>query len=118
MCEIRRLSPGDVFSAVKTRKMHLHFVTVSFVVEVSLGILWQVVAGSDAPVAEVAQGTLVGKYGTTREGREYEAFMGIPYALPPVGDLRFKVRNQYIFQFWSTLGFNGCIFLEKLKHHK
>lgn len=56
-----------------------------------IGLFGKRVLGRDAPVVEVGQGTLVGKYGSTRGGREYAAFMGIPYALPPIGDLRFKV---------------------------
>lgn len=29
-----------------------------------------------------------------REGRAFSAFLGLPYAKPPIGDLRFRV-NQY-----------------------
>ncbi|XP_030569634.1 venom carboxylesterase-6 [Drosophila novamexicana] len=35
-------------------------------------------------------GWLVGRHRTTHSGRHMRAFMGIPYALPPLGDLRFR----------------------------
>lgn len=35
---------------------------------------------------------LVGRYLTSLTGRGIRAFMGVPYAEPPVGDLRFKVN--------------------------
>lgn len=30
---------------------------------------------------------------TSRKGKEYAAFLGIPYAIPPLGNLRFKVKS-------------------------
>ncbi|XP_057659861.1 venom carboxylesterase-6-like [Diorhabda carinulata] len=35
-------------------------------------------------------GTIEGYVGKTVKGREYNAFEGVPYAAPPVGDLRFQ----------------------------
>jgi hypothetical protein len=46
----------------------------------------------DGPMVHVKQGTLQGSYLTSRYGRRFAAFQGIPYAQPPTGDLRFKVR--------------------------
>ena len=48
------------------------------------------------------QGQLKGHRLTTRKGREIFAFQGIPYAKPPVGDLRFQVRRADIHQFMSA----------------
>ena len=39
------------------------------------------------------QGRLKGHRLTTRKGREIFAFQRIPYAIPPVGKLRFQVRS-------------------------
>lgn len=38
----------------------------------------------------VNQGELTGKYMYTRNGKKFSAYLGIPYAKPPIGDLRFK----------------------------
>lgn len=40
----------------------------------------------------VSEGTLEGQY-VQNERAEFMSFKGIPYAAPPVGDLRFKVLN-------------------------
>ncbi|CAG2066215.1 unnamed protein product, partial [Timema podura] len=39
----------------------------------------------------VAQGTLRGQAVTSSYGLTYYSFLGIPFAQPPIGDLRFKV---------------------------
>ncbi|KAF5299073.1 hypothetical protein FQR65_LT09431 [Abscondita terminalis] len=45
---------------------------------------------SDEPVVTIENGSLQGKIKTDYEGNTYYSFQGIPYAKPPVGDLRFK----------------------------
>lgn len=45
---------------------------------------------ADATVT-VEQGKLKGRTGTDFTGRSFFIFQGIPYAKPPVGNLRFKV---------------------------
>lgn len=42
--------------------------------------------------AKLPQGYVRGKTEKTPSGVEYMSFRGIPYAQPPIGDLRFKVR--------------------------
>lgn len=43
------------------------------------------------PSLEIPDGQIVGTYGETVNGTKYVAFKGIPYAEPPIGDLRFAV---------------------------
>ncbi|KAK3932169.1 Venom carboxylesterase-6 [Frankliniella fusca] len=42
------------------------------------------------PEAEVASGKLRGKSEETAAGTKYHAFLGVPYARPPLGELRFR----------------------------
>jgi hypothetical protein len=43
------------------------------------------------PVVTISQGDMRGIKMRSRSGRSFYAFLGIPYATPPVGALRFKV---------------------------
>lgn len=52
-------------------------------------LLVAIVAG--APEVEITQGRLRGKHRVTRSNRTFSAFEGIPFAKPPIGELRFKV---------------------------
>nr|XP_003704957.1 PREDICTED: venom carboxylesterase-6-like [Megachile rotundata]XP_012144469.1 PREDICTED: venom carboxylesterase-6-like [Megachile rotundata] len=42
------------------------------------------------PVVKIKNGTLSGTIMKSRNGREFAAFRGIPFALPPLGELRFQ----------------------------
>ncbi|KAL6428890.1 hypothetical protein ACFW04_008014 [Cataglyphis niger] len=55
-----------------------------------------VLANSDeaAPRVKIPLGGLKGYYKISQNGRKYEAYEGIPYALPPIGKLRFKPPRQ------------------------
>lgn len=44
-------------------------------------------------IINIDQGCLKGKTGQDYNGRRYHSFLGIPYAKPPIGELRFKVGN-------------------------
>ncbi|XP_039294745.1 venom carboxylesterase-6 isoform X1 [Nilaparvata lugens] len=52
-------------------------------------------SGSADPTPEVVlpQGRLQGTFLKTRSGKAFEGFLSIPYARPPVGELRFKVAQ-------------------------
>lgn len=65
---------------------------VLIAVLVALSVVSYSSANSDRKVA-IGQGILNGKEVETRSGRKVFGFLGIPYAAPPVGDLRFKVRH-------------------------
>lgn len=45
-------------------------------------------------IVSVVQGKLKGKISTDYAGNKFYSFQGIPYAKPPVGNLRFKVIFQ------------------------
>lgn len=49
------------------------------------------------PEAKTINGHLRGLKQTSIEGFDFYAFKGIPYAKPPVGELRFKVRKIQTF---------------------
>lgn len=59
----------------------------------TLMLLWfwlYLAAGQEVrPELTISQGTLRGRIMRTRSGREFFGFLGIPYASPPVGTLRF-----------------------------
>lgn len=46
----------------------------------------------NAPRVKTPLGGIKGYYKISANGRQYEAYEGIPYALPPIGKLRFKVK--------------------------
>jgi len=49
---------------------------------------------SSEVIIQLGQGSALGKVNTSRAGREYLAFLGIPYAKPPLASLRFEVRTN------------------------
>jgi len=40
---------------------------------------------------EITKGVIKGQILKSRNGRSYYSYTGIPYAKPPIGELRFKV---------------------------
>ncbi|GAB1859692.1 Carboxylic ester hydrolase [Camponotus japonicus] len=55
-----------------------------------LNLVILVNSNETAPRVKTPLGGLKGYYKISQYGRKYEAYEGIPYALPPVGKLRFK----------------------------
>ncbi|XP_039295370.1 uncharacterized protein LOC111060276 [Nilaparvata lugens] len=50
-----------------------------------------VYVGSESPpIVELSYGKLQGDFIVAKDGTKYEGFMGVPYAKPPVGELRFE----------------------------
>lgn len=47
--------------------------------------------GNESPRVKVAEGLVQGRYCVSCGGRKYASFQGIPYAKPPLGNLRFMV---------------------------
>lgn len=52
------------------------------------------------PVVTVTQGQLKGAVKSLYDGSKYFSFKGIPYAEPPVGELRFKVGDHFMKNFY------------------
>lgn len=48
-------------------------------------------------------GRIKGLQMTSRDGRRFNAFLGIPFAKPPVGDLRFKVISSKFLSFFIII---------------
>nr|CAD7458883.1 unnamed protein product [Timema tahoe] len=55
------------------------------------GAILLILASNFDITVTVAQGVLRGQSVTSSYGLTYNRFLGIPYAQPPVGDLRFKL---------------------------
>lgn len=55
--------------------------------------MFTVVWGKDVPVVKTPLGTIEGHIAKTVHGKDFYSFKGIPYAKPPIGDLRFKVNK-------------------------
>jgi hypothetical protein len=49
------------------------------------------------PIVQIQNGLVRGLVKRSRDGREYRAFLGIPYAQPPVNHLRFEVCSSSLF---------------------
>ncbi|KAF2902811.1 hypothetical protein ILUMI_03376 [Ignelater luminosus] len=66
------------------------FTTIAILLTQILIILSEILANQNILEVQVNQGILRGMYQKSRKGRQFCAFIGIPYAQPPVGELRFK----------------------------
>lgn len=54
------------------------------------------IVGIDGDLIELQNGMINGTVGKSKDGRLFQRFYGIPYAEPPVGELRFKVSSLLI----------------------
>lgn len=53
-------------------------------------------------ILDTKQGTLKGETLVSRDGRPFYAFYNIPYAEPPIGQLRFEVSYEN-FKFFNNI---------------
>lgn len=49
--------------------------------------------GNDDIIVQINQGLIRGSIFKSRNGRDIQVFQGIPYAKPPIDNLRFKVNR-------------------------
>lgn len=57
-------------------------------------------SGSDErPEVHTSLGKLQGVWMTSELGSRYAAYLGVPFAQPPLGKLRFKVRTHFCLQY-------------------
>lgn len=103
VCFYRLLSNQPRLSLQIRRRLDFHHLALSFVRDfIELGAtMWKILflvmfcglcqarTSSDLRV-HISDGRVVGRYMTSESGRTIRAFMGIPYAQPPIGNLRFK----------------------------
>lgn len=58
---------------------------------------WQ----SPGPVVETNLGSVTGVYERSRDGSVFASFYGIPFAKPPVGELRFEVSWYFMITYFK-----------------
>ncbi|KAL1513312.1 hypothetical protein ABEB36_002734 [Hypothenemus hampei] len=77
---------------------------VSFIFLPIWGINGKTLESEGSPTVEIPDGKLLGTNGVTDKGTRYTAFRGIPYAQPPIGDLRFSspVKNSNWNGYWDA----------------
>ena len=112
-------------------KFHLFFVSVTSGTAMGSNLLvrWLLqgflvyvacvcVAAERVPIRRTPLGNVKGFYMKTRGGREISAFTAIPYAVPPINELRFKVCKSkfssfyvYFSHFMYKYIFLNCSFL-------
>lgn len=65
----------------------------------------------EAPVTTVEKGQLKGLIGYNLDGKKFFKFLGIPYAKPPINELRFQVGICILVLIYATNNFhvNDCV---------
>lgn len=51
-----------------------------------------------SPIVQTSSGQVIGSVSSSRTGKEFYEYLGIPYAQPPVGEKRFEVK-KYLLKF-------------------
>ncbi|KAI4466390.1 carboxylic ester hydrolase [Holotrichia oblita] len=77
----------------ETIKMQKYLILIAVAVLDSLLVLGQI-CDESSPITKTKSGDVRGTVFKSRKGKAFAAFRGIPYAQPPVGDLRFKPPKE------------------------
>lgn len=72
----------------------MRLVTLAVVVVAVVAAVAGAAAAKDLPLVDTEGGRVSGILEETLKGREFNSFYGIPFAQPPVGNLRFKVTRN------------------------
>lgn len=76
----------------RRRKRELSAIFVAVLAYVSYTVF---IKSPNSPVVETRNGKLIGSIGKSRIGRDFYEYVGIPYAEPPLGNLRFEVLKRF-----------------------
>lgn len=79
------------YSDYKQNKMHFHSIIVLFVF-----LIIAIIVQSRVYV-DTELGRIKGITKLSRNGSRFEAYIGIPYAKPPINELRFQVCKLFFF---------------------
>ena len=71
--------------------VHKKFCHIIFILGSLLILTAQSHFDEASPIVQTQQGSVQGLVQSTAEGNAFYSFLGIPFAKPPVGDLRYKV---------------------------
>lgn len=74
---------------------------LNFRINIIVCVCFTVIAltkSQDTPLVATEYGPVLGSVGFSVSGRPFNSFRGIPYAAPPIGDLRFRVRILNFFR--------------------
>lgn len=69
----------------------------ALILPISLLLYFYNLRSRPGPTIKITNGLLQGISSTSRNGNPFYEYLGIPYAVPPIGDLRFEVRHKYDF---------------------
>lgn len=83
---------------------------IIIIVICSLNVISASISNEKVPRVQTSLGKVKGYYKLSYKKQLYEAYEGIPYALPPIGNLRFEVRKpkvvrikkNFLFLIYST----------------